>query len=73
MKINNSENFLECDFARDVKQGLSKNLKEIPSKYFYDQKGSHLFDLITEQEEYYLTRIEKQILDNYAKRQNGRD
>jgi L-histidine N-alpha-methyltransferase len=63
MKINNAENFLECDFARDVKEGLSKNLKEIPSKYFYDQKGSLLFDLITEQEEYYLTRMEKHILE----------
>lgn len=63
MKINNEESFLEIDFARDVKQGLSKNLKEIPCKYFYDQKGSNLFDLITEQEEYYLTRTEKQILE----------
>lgn len=53
----------ESEFARDVQIGLSKIPKRISSKYFYDKRGSQLFDLITEQEEYYLTRTEKLILE----------
>lgn len=51
------ENLLE-----EILEGLSKPQKELPSKLFYDQKGSSLFDEICELEEYYLTRTETSIM-----------
>jgi len=52
--------------AEDVRAGLTRPLKELPSKYFYDERGSELFDRITEQPEYYPTRCERAILNRYA-------
>lgn len=46
----------------DVQHGLSQPQKMLPSKYFYDERGSELFEEITELEEYYPTRTEKRIL-----------
>ncbi|GCE16491.1 L-histidine N(alpha)-methyltransferase [Dictyobacter kobayashii] len=46
----------------EILQGLQKPIKELPSKYFYDEVGSQLFDRITELDEYYLTRTELQIM-----------
>lgn len=46
----------------EVLEGLSKPQKQLPSKYFYDERGSDLFEQITYIEEYYLTACEKQIL-----------
>ena len=54
------------DFAKDVLQGLGKCPASIPPKYFYDCKGSQLFDAITELPEYYQTRTEIEILQNNA-------
>jgi L-histidine N-alpha-methyltransferase len=48
--------------AEDVREGLSSPFKEIPPKYFYDQRGSELFERITELPEYYPTRTERAIL-----------
>lgn len=53
-------------FRRDVVTGLSKRPRSIPSKYFYDARGSRLFDRITTLDAYYLTRTERQILETYA-------
>lgn len=53
-------NFNE-QFAEDVKKGLSQTPKRISSKYFYDEKGSLLFQQIMDLEEYYLTAAEKNI------------
>jgi dimethylhistidine N-methyltransferase len=50
-------------FALDVLIGLSETPKRIPSKYFYDSRGSHLFEAITELPEYYLTRCEFEIFE----------
>jgi len=47
---------------REVALGLSKPQKEIPSKYFYDHRGSELFEAITELPEYYPTRVERAML-----------
>jgi L-histidine Nalpha-methyltransferase len=47
---------------REVHEGLSKTPKELPSKYFYDERGSELFEEITRLPEYYLTRAEREIL-----------
>jgi L-histidine Nalpha-methyltransferase len=51
------------EFGRDVIAGLSRKPKTLPSKYFYDEAGSRLFDQITQQPEYYLTGAEKEIID----------
>src|SRR5690606_28350036 len=42
----------------DVLAGLSARPRRLPSKYFYDARGSALFEAITRQPEYYLTRVE---------------
>ena len=47
---------------REVALGLSKPQKELPSKYFYDHRGSELFEAITELPEYYPTRVERALL-----------
>ena len=47
----------------DVTRGLSATPKELPSKYFYDEEGSALFDAITRLPEYYPTRTERGILE----------
>jgi len=50
----------------DVRDGLTRSLKELPPKYFYDERGSELFDRITTLPEYYPTRCERQILNRHA-------
>ena len=55
-------------FSRDVLAGLSGSPRHIPSLYFYDKRGSRLFQQITELDEYYLTRCEQEILETYAER-----
>ena len=52
--------------ARDVRDGLNRELKELPPKYFYDARGSELFDEITTLPEYYPTRCERSILNRHA-------
>jgi L-histidine N-alpha-methyltransferase len=52
--------------AEDVREGLSCPFKELPPKYFYDERGSELFERITELDEYYPTRAERSILDRRA-------
>ncbi|HZK77804.1 MAG TPA: L-histidine N(alpha)-methyltransferase [Gemmatimonadaceae bacterium] len=46
----------------DVRRGLSLKQKELDPKYFYDERGSELFELITELPEYYPTRAERALL-----------
>jgi L-histidine Nalpha-methyltransferase len=48
--------------ARDVRAGLCAYPKELAPKYFYDERGSVLFEQITELVEYYPTRAEREIL-----------
>jgi dimethylhistidine N-methyltransferase len=52
--------------ALDVWEGLSAMPKRLPSKLFYDEAGSQIFEQITELPEYYLTRTERAILENYS-------
>jgi L-histidine N-alpha-methyltransferase len=53
--------------AAELRQSLSATpLRWIPSKYFYDARGSALFDEITRLPEYYLTRTEETILPGVA-------
>ncbi|MAC95068.1 MAG: L-histidine N(alpha)-methyltransferase [Flavobacteriales bacterium] len=50
------------DFEKEVKKGLSNKSKTLPTKYFYDAKGSELFQEIMDLEEYYLPACEREIL-----------
>ncbi len=50
----------------DVRAGLTATPKTLPPKYFYDARGSELFDEITRLPEYYLTRAETAILERHA-------
>ncbi len=52
--------------ARDVREGLTATPKTLPPKYFYDARGSELFDEITRLPEYYPTRTEARILMRHA-------
>lgn len=56
------------DLSGDARTGLSSSPKTLPSKYFYDARGSHLFEMITRLPEYYLTRSETEILEREAGR-----
>jgi len=49
-------------FAGDVAHGLGATPKHLPSKYFYDAEGSRLFEAICAQPEYYLTRVELELM-----------
>jgi L-histidine N-alpha-methyltransferase len=52
--------------AADVRAGLTAPFKELSPRYFYDERGSELFEQITELEEYYPTRCEREILETRA-------
>lgn len=53
------------DLLAEVLKGLSLSQKKLPSKLFYDRRGSELFDQICKLEEYYLTRTEMWIMNRY--------
>ena len=57
---------LRAALERDATAGLTAQPKWLPPKYFYDDRGSELFDEITRLEEYYPTRAERSILQTYA-------
>ncbi|MBS1913646.1 MAG: L-histidine N(alpha)-methyltransferase [Bacteroidetes bacterium] len=52
--------------AADVRRGLTLAQKELPPKYFYDERGAMLFEAICDLPEYYQTRTERGILDAIA-------
>ncbi|OLP16879.1 dimethylhistidine N-methyltransferase [Leptolyngbya sp. 'hensonii'] len=54
------------DSGQDAVVGLSRSPKSLPPHYFYDDRGSQLFEQICELPEYYLTRTETRILQTYA-------
>ena len=51
-----------AEMAHEVRSGLTAKPKELAPKYFYDERGSQLFEQITELPEYYPTRAEREIL-----------
>ena len=57
---------LAAQMATDVRAGLTSEPKTLPPKYFYDARGSELFDEITRLPEYYPTRAERSILEQHA-------
>lgn len=54
------------DTLQTVRRGLSAKPKKLPSRLFYDERGSALFEAICEQPEYYLTRTEIAIMRDHA-------
>ncbi len=52
------------DIRRDALIGLTRTPKRLPSKYFYDARGSQLFEAITREPEYYLTRTEIALMES---------
>lgn len=54
---------IEKTFAEEISTSLGTNLKSIPPKFFYDKKGSDLFEEICSVFEYYPTRTEISILE----------
>jgi L-histidine Nalpha-methyltransferase len=54
------------ELREEVRLGLTSTPKELQPKWFYDERGSELFDAITQLPEYYLTRAERSILERHA-------
>ena len=52
----------KLEFARDLVEALQRRPRQISPKYFYDKRGSELFDAICELPEYYPTRCEMEIM-----------
>lgn len=70
------ERYLPADFLAsalraDAHRGLTADPKWLPPKWFYDQRGSELFEEITRLPEYYPTRAESEILVERASRIAG--
>ncbi|MDE3024625.1 MAG: L-histidine N(alpha)-methyltransferase, partial [Acidobacteriota bacterium] len=57
----------EATLREEVRVGLTGTPKELPPKWFYDERGSALFEAITRLPEYYLTRRERSILRERAR------
>jgi dimethylhistidine N-methyltransferase len=55
--------YRDAQFLEDVVHGLSQSPKQLPCKYFYDERGSILFTEICKTEEYYITSTELTLLD----------
>ena len=66
MDVHLSGDDLRRSMERDVRSGLTAVPKSLPPVYFYDDRGSRLFDEITRLPEYYPTRSERSILDAHA-------
>jgi L-histidine N-alpha-methyltransferase len=71
MSISVDDRFLDSavaadELAADARAGLTVQPKTLPPRWFYDSRGSELFEQITELPEYYPTRTERQILREHA-------
>jgi L-histidine N-alpha-methyltransferase len=56
----------QAALREEARVGLTSSPKELQPKWFYDERGSALFDEITRLPEYYLTRAERSILEQHA-------
>ncbi|MFJ6722719.1 MULTISPECIES: L-histidine N(alpha)-methyltransferase [unclassified Streptomyces] len=61
------EHSADTALRADVRSGLTRSPKELPPKWFYDARGSELFEEITRLPEYYPTRAEREILLDRAR------
>jgi len=60
------DGFLTGALRADARAGLTASPKVLPPKWFYDERGSELFEKITHLDEYYPTRVERSILRERA-------
>ncbi len=60
--VERDESGVDRAFRADVLEGLSQQQKAVPARWFYDARGSELFEKITRLPEYYPTRAETEIL-----------
>jgi len=61
-----TRSFADPAFRADVIDGLTRRPRAIPARWFYDRRGSELFEEITELPEYYPTRTETALLESIA-------
>ncbi len=66
MTVFRKAELLISPIAADVLEGLSEQPKRLPPKLFYDAEGSRLFEEITRTREYYPTRTERAILQDFS-------
>jgi L-histidine N-alpha-methyltransferase len=66
MDVHLSTEDLRGALENDVRVGLTAEHKWLPPVWFYDDRGSQLFDEITRLPEYYLTRAERHLLEEHA-------
>lgn len=64
--VEQDEDGVDLAFRADVLTGLAEQQKAIPARWFYDRRGSELFEEITRLPEYYPTRVETGLLDAYG-------
>ncbi|MGH9154310.1 MAG: L-histidine N(alpha)-methyltransferase [Acidimicrobiales bacterium] len=62
MEVHLAPEEVRAGLAGDVRSGLADRPRQLPPKWFYDERGCELFDAITRLPEYYLTRAERAIL-----------
>jgi L-histidine N-alpha-methyltransferase len=67
LEVATADDSLHAQFRRDVLEGLSQPRKAIPARWFYDHRGSELFEEITRLPEYYPTRTEVGILAEHCR------
>jgi dimethylhistidine N-methyltransferase len=60
------EALTESDFAAALLAGLARHPRSVPCRFFYDARGSELFEEITKLTEYYPTRTETALLETYG-------
>ncbi|MEU1428189.1 L-histidine N(alpha)-methyltransferase [Nocardia sp. NPDC005746] len=63
VEIHLTDEDLTTALREDVRRGLTAEAKWLPPKWFYDARGSELFEKITELPEYYPTRTERALLE----------
>ncbi|WP_067508353.1 L-histidine N(alpha)-methyltransferase [Actinoplanes sp. TFC3] len=66
LEVHLDEHDIDQQLRADVRQGLTATPKWLPPKWFYDARGSELFEEITRLPEYYPTRAERAILAERA-------
>jgi L-histidine N-alpha-methyltransferase len=66
VEVRLSPNDLNATLRADVRRGLTATPKVLPPKYFYDARGSELFEEITRLPEYYPTGTERGLLSTHA-------
>jgi L-histidine N-alpha-methyltransferase len=62
---NKLDELRSSEFAREIVNGLNSKPKKLSSMYFYDDRGSQIFQQITKLDDYYLTRKEIEIFETY--------